>query len=29
MNNTLRDDLIGFSLSAALVALLVLVNVLM
>ena len=29
MNNTLRDDLIGFSLFGALVALLVLVNILM
>lgn len=29
MNNTMRDDLLGFSLSAALVAFLVLVNVLM
>lgn len=29
MNNTIRDDLLGFSLSAALVAFLVLVNVLM
>ncbi len=29
MNNTIRDDLLGFSLSAALVAFLILVNVLM
>ena len=29
MNKTLRDDLIGFSLFGALVALLVLVNILM
>jgi hypothetical protein len=29
MNNTLRDDLIGFSLCGALAALLVLVNILM
>ena len=29
MNNTMRDDLLGFSLSAALVAFLVLVNILM
>ena len=29
MNNTMRDDLLGFSLAAALVAFLVLVNILM
>lgn len=29
MDNKLRDDLLGFSLSAALVAFLILVNVLM
>jgi len=29
MNNTMRDDLLGFSLTAALVAFLVLVNILM
>ena len=29
MNKTMRDDLLGFSLSAALVAFLVLVNILM
>lgn len=29
MNNATRDDLLGFSLSAALVAFLVLVNILM